>query len=888
MKRNKQAMRPISSSPMKGNTNSVQAMLTHDTSRASAGSDTTTFADATEALTSRGRRGTLDTAMVETPRVRGRSQSPVKTLKANLTQHSLDRNLFSNSLLRKSPSKGITNSDFTGRTFSERERAVELKAQGRDIPPLPSRTLAEVPWKKGRPKSREGFEPEAVHINIMPGNNIVLETTTIQEPPTLVIKDKAPPAPIQSTIGPDSDSSTSSTDTASIPRYEMIIWRTFPARKGHRHQEAPEQTRKCSFPITKKLARRLVNGQKPDYITALNQFIATNGTGIPVTSVPSFTLQATVQSDGTSFPLEFLDLAEQQFADIIDEIVSYQVQGYGRWSIDGMMRRVVIPEAGQLASLGPCLEALVVITLEACGSRWVGLPGFDADGKLKSISRVDISEAKKEVDAGTPHQYLPTSTARLTCGSVTASKSTKKGNVTIPIPATSEHPPAANPSFPSVTSSTVSKASKGVAKTDSRHPKRSVTTVRVEQCSSSPDSADGGDESGDEDMSMINIESVQEVPKNGKTFQTSPMTSRSNGINPLNSRLGLPGGRLSTSTTPFLAPTPVRYHGHAGNFTSSGTGIAAIHVSEVPITPVSKLSYRRISSSTSGDNISPTEYNAIPKPKQPTTEDLDITTATTTHGDQKNKAQSTLRRDVLVKGQFEAGKTYISSRNPSNPLPGTLMSPGLFEQEPTLRMVVPTPSPKTSLALAAETMDADTKATKPQRNRAENTGVDFARQTIGTLENFKPGTFTSNLQAPADRNHATTKPQLPHPTKSLQNLAQAAAGETAVVRRRWEESTAASLRKERPPSPVKSRSNSTIKRADSPTKRSAQPTAAAANVARSVSLRTLRTPGPRPKSRVDGAAGQAGHRTKDRVPSGAISGRGEGNISSFRHEGKSS
>ncbi|RPB29015.1 hypothetical protein L211DRAFT_845042 [Terfezia boudieri ATCC MYA-4762] len=873
MKRNKQEMRPISSSPMKGNTNSVQAMLTHDTSRASAGSDTTTFADATEAFTSRGRGGTLDTAMVETPRVRGRSQSPVKTLRSNLTQHSLDRNLFSNSLLRKSPSKGVINSDFTGRTFSERERAVELKAQGRDIPPLPSRTLAEVPWKKGRSKSREGFEPDAVDINIMPGNNIVLEATTIQEPPTLVIKNKSPPAPIQSAMGPDSDSSTSSTDTANIPRYEIIIWRTFPARKNHRDQEAPEQTRKCSFPITKKLARRLVNGQKADFITALNQFIATKETGIPITSDPSFTLQATVQSEGTSFPLELLDLAEQQFADIIDEIVSYQVQGYGRWSIDGMMRRVVIPEAGQLASLGPCLEALVVITLEACGSRWVGLPGFDADGNLKSISRADISEAKKSVDASTPHQDLPNSTTRLTSGSVAALKSTKKGNVTIPVPANFQRPPAANPSFPTETFSTVSETSKGVATTDSRPPKRSVTTVPVEQCSLSPDFADGGEESGDEDMSMINIESVQEVLKKGKTFQTTPIASRSNGINPFNSRLGLPGGRLSTSTTPFLT---VRHHEHAGNFLASGAGIAATHGSESLITPVSKLTYYpRMSSSTSGDNISPTESNGIPKPKKAITEDPEITTATTTHGDQKTKAQSTLRRDVLVKGQFEASKPYISSRNPSNPLPGTLMSPGLFEQEPTPRMAFPTPPPNTSLPLATEIMDADTKATKPQRSRAEIIGVEFARQNIGTLESFKPGTFTSNLQALADRTHAT-KQQLPHPTKSLQNLAQAAAGETAVVRRRWEESTAASLRKERPPSPVKSQSNSTIKRADSPTKRSAQSIAAAANVARTVSLRTLRALGPRPKSRGDGVTGQGGRRTKDRVPSGAISKGGKG------------
>jgi len=881
-------MRPISASPMKGNMNSVPVMPTHDSST---GSDTTSFAVALAAVTGRGRGDTLGMVATEIPRIRGRSQSPVKSLRSDLTHHPLNRNLFSTPL-QQSPSKGVINSDFTGRTFSERERAVELKAKGKEVPPLPTRTLAEVPWKKGASKSREGLELDEVDINVRLGNKTVSakQTTTIPDSPTPVVEGKAPPAHIQPAMGPDPDSSTSSAGPASIPRYEMIIWRTFPARNGHSGREVPEQTRKCSFPITKNLARRLVDGQKADFISALNQFISTQRTGIPVTSDPSFTIQATVQPDGTSFPPEFLDLAEQQFADIIDEIISYQVQGYGRWSIDGMMRRVVISEAGRLASLGPCLEALVVITLEACGDGWVGLPGFDADGNLKPISRSGISEAKKAVHAGTPRWYLPSSTTMLTDGSATTLKSTKKENGRSPTSAILQHPLAATTSFPTVTAPIPSMASKGVAMTSLSPPKRISATIPVEQRSSSPDLAGGEEETGDEEMSMINTKSVQVAPKNGKMPPIVPMESRTIGITQVNARLGLSGIRLSTSTTPFLAPTPARHHGH-------DPSVLAAHTNNTPFNPASKLGYYpRTNSSTVvpfGDNTSSSDSDATPKPKPPTTEAKDTATATTDDGGHKAKAQGTLRRDVLVKGQFEAGKTYISTRNPSNPLPGTLLSPGLLEQESTLRMVIPTPPPKILAPLATTTTDVDTKNTKPQRSQAGVFRAGFARKPSGTLPSSKSGTFASRLQAPADGALATTKPQgktLPPPTKSLQDLVQAAAGDTTVVRRRWEESTAASLRKERPASPVKLLANNPITRADSPVKRSSalgQPIATADNLARTVSFRALRTTGPRPKSRVEGATGQAGNRIRERVPSGTTVGVGRGNISSLRHEGKS-
>ncbi|KAF8423042.1 hypothetical protein EV426DRAFT_717700 [Tirmania nivea] len=888
----RQAMRPISSSPIKGNTSSVAELLRRDTSTASTSSAMASSGAATSAP--RGRGDILDAAAIEIPHVRGRSQSPVKDLRS---QQPLNRNLFSKSPAPKSPSKGVINSDFTGRTFSERTRAVQLKVQGAAIPPLPSRTLDEVPWKKGRSRSREGSELDEVDINVRVGNGTasVKQTTIIQEHSTLVTKDKAPPTSTQLTMGLDSDSSTSSADTASIPRYEMIIWRTFPARKSHRDQKFPQQTRKCSFPITKKLAQRLVSGQKTDFITALNQFLSTQGTGVPITSDPSFTLQVTVQPDGTTFPPEFLDLAEQQFADIIDEIVSYQVQGYGRWSLDGMMRRVVTPQAGQLASLGPCLEALVVINLEACGNRWVGLPGFDADGNLKSISRSEISEAKKAVDASSPHRYLPLAIARFTSDSATTPDS-KREFVTIPTPHISQHPSATDTRFPTAPAKTASKASKGVATTGLKPPQKIIATATITQRSSSPDFADGEEETGDEDMSLINIENVKVLLNNRKTSQFTPMASRTIGINQANACFGLPGAHLPTSTTPSLAPTPVRHHGvHASSFIASGTGIAATYASEAPVSTASKLRYLpRLGSSTTaplGDNVSFSDPGAIPKPKPPTTQAQDI--ATRAEGDQKAKAQTTHRREVLVKGQHEVEKAYMSNWNPSNPLPGTPFGIGLLEQKPALHMVVPTPPTNISLPEAVTT-DADTKSSKPQRRKVDNIGAGFARKTSGTLVASKSGTLASRLQVPADRALVTAKPQtktLAHPTRSLQNLAQAAAGETAVFRRRWEESTAASLRKERPPSPVKSRANSPIKRADSPVKSSSaldQPTTTASNFTRTASVRGLGASGARPKSRLECTTGPAGNRTKERVQSGATTGVVRGNILSLRHEGKSS
>ena len=45
-----------------------------------------------------------------------------------------------------SPSKPVYNSEFTGRTFSEREQALRDKANGLAVKPLPERKINEVPW----------------------------------------------------------------------------------------------------------------------------------------------------------------------------------------------------------------------------------------------------------------------------------------------------------------------------------------------------------------------------------------------------------------------------------------------------------------------------------------------------------------------------------------------------------------------------------------------------------------------------------------------------------------------------------------------------------------------------------------------------------------------
>lgn len=819
-------MRPISSSPTKGNPGTV---LTREPSTAPTNAATTSFAATT--TVPRGRENVANMCTIENPRVRGRSQSPVKGPKFDLPQQPLHRDLFYKSPRPKSPSKGVINSDFTGRTFSEREWAVELKAKGRAIPPLPSRTLDEVLSKKAQSKSREDLLLDEVEAKVKLGSESVStkESTFIEEPPTLGARDKATLPPTQSSLGPDSDSSTSSVDSVNIPRYEMIIWRTFPARNSHK---VLGQTRKCSFPITKKLARKLLKGQETDSLTAFNQFISTQGTGIPVTSDPSFTLRVTVQSDGTPFPPEYLDVAEQQFAHIIDEIVSYQVQGYGRWAIDGMMRRVVTPEAGQLASLGPCLETLIVITLEACGNRWIGLPGFDANGNLKSIPRSEVYEVKKAGDAGTPHhgQYLPPSNTRFTSGPATTLKSTKNEDATISTPAIFQRWPTAN-------------ATKGIDTTSLKPFKRSIPTTSVGQHSSSPDLADGEGETADEDMSMVSIENLQTVLEMEQSAKKFSKTSHTIGSKQAGATLGLTetGTRLSTSTTPFLAPTPARHQIHATSMFGSVLRMPANYAGEASITPTSKLPYYS---------------RANPSPRAPLCDDpwgfddADI--------------------DVAIKAKR-----------------GQMETPGLFEGDPT--RCIPLKASASQAQNFEFATDEETVAIRPGVRGPGFVETTVRREPSATLGlASKSGAVQPYLKLSGDGLQQRAK-KIPA-TKSLQNLAQAV-GETAVVRRRWEESTTASLSKERPPSPIKSRANSPVKRTDGLVKsgivtgairasntkpfRRAQPTIG--SVARTTSNTSLETQaGMRSKSRAEGGPSQAGNRVMRRVESGGT-GLGRGN-----------
>jgi len=886
-------MRPISSSPIKANASFSREKLATHTLGASMDLPTTSLPAATTAP--RGRGGISDTGTIEVPRVRGRSQSPIKGVTSNLTQHPLNRNLFSKSPGPKSPSKGVVNSDFTGRTFSERERAIELKARGEPIPALPTRTMAEVPWRNGNSMSREVSGESDLGMVGKIGNNVgsskETTTTTMCGARSSETIDKGSLASTASTTGTESGAPTGSTNAANIPRFELIIWRTFPIKKSDRGQEVSEKTHKCSFPITKKLARRLLNGQKADFITVLNQFISAQGMGTPVTSDPSFSFQLTAQPDGTSFPPEFLDLAEQQFADLVGEIISYQVQGYGRWSIDGMVRRVVIPEGGKLASFGPYLESLVVIALEACDNRWVGLPGFDEDGNLKTIPHSEIAGAQKAMHTGTPDQNLPPSLARLTHGSSAALRVANMGTAIISTPADSQHLPTVNRSPPTTAPHTASMPSKGGATTVLKYPSQEPAGVPIEQRPPSPGSTDGEDDARDEDMSIISLESLKATLKR-ETPDILPVASGALTNSKTKARPGHAGVHLSTSIIPFPALDPARHHGHARSTTGDGADMARHDASAgpvptphmpkpaVPNTPGIKSPYvPQASTSTvtqAGGIASSFDLGVIRKPKRPTTGTCSSQNITATT--QRAQLQSTHGRDVFVKGRFEAGKTYVSSRNPSNPLPGTLLSPGLFEQEPTLRMVAPTPPAKIHATQAIVTTDAaDTKAAKPQWSKA---GMGLARKTSGTLAASKSAL---RLQVHTNGAKQYTK-TLPHPTKSLQDLTQAAVSEAAAVRRRWEESTAASLRKERPPSPIKSRANSPIKHLESPVKRSFAPTQpTAASAARTEGFRALEAPWVRPKSRLKSTASQAGDRT---TPAGVTVGLGRGNVSRLMHEGK--
>ncbi|KAF8455557.1 hypothetical protein BGX38DRAFT_1167544 [Terfezia claveryi] len=129
------------------NTSSTQDTLTQHTAMISTNSATTiSAAPPTVPPNGRGRGHTEDIDTINVPKLRLRSLSPEK------------RDLFLRQQTPVSPTKAVYNSEFTGRTFSERKQALKDKAKGLTVKPLPKRKINEVPWLKGNPERVADWE----------------------------------------------------------------------------------------------------------------------------------------------------------------------------------------------------------------------------------------------------------------------------------------------------------------------------------------------------------------------------------------------------------------------------------------------------------------------------------------------------------------------------------------------------------------------------------------------------------------------------------------------------------------------------------------------------------------------------------------------------------
>ena len=427
----------------------------------------------------------------------------------------------------------------------------------------------------------------------------------------------------------------------------------------------------------------------------------------------------------------------------------------------------------------------------------------------------------------------------------------------------------------------------------------------------------------DEAMSMSLSKNVQEMFYKHLLPRTIPISTMQT-PNPRGHSAEI---RLSASTTPFLPPKSGQRNtqGTIGD----GTGMAAWnnYAGEAPdprvkhlatSTRASQLQFRTPAANEKKND----DLDATPKPKRVTSEDLCVASGGgRIDTRQPDTAESVIfGQKALAKAQPEAGKTYVSTRNPSNPIPGALLSPGVIDSEPTLRMVLPTPPAKstttTKLVINPSNISqhADEK-TATRRNKADFFGALFPAKSTSSFvaSNAPAGTGTMRPQnlPPVNLVSNVESRRLATPSQSSQVSSNSGAPETGSFRRRWEfaHATTASLAKERPPSPLKTRAESpvrakehqTISRAGSPVKRSdtpvksntvpkefaaAQPTAASvARAASTIKSGATQISGnaasaaiatARPKSRTVGTEGTA----KPRSRAGSAT-RGTGTLSRY-------
>ncbi|KAF8461744.1 hypothetical protein BDZ91DRAFT_850950 [Kalaharituber pfeilii] len=173
------------------------------------------------------------------------------------------------------------------------------------------------------------------------------------------------------------------------PHYQLIIWRTFkPEGETDNNSSTATTPKKISGPISEAYARTLCRvGGTAAANTDPSDAHAQSLADIPTEVVSGRTLNAvwlplTHQANGAPFPASYQLVADAQFAEIVAEVVGYQQQGYGRWALEGVFRRVVAPLPGS-PDTREYLEALIVLSCLGKAQRGMEmLPTYDRDGRL--------------------------------------------------------------------------------------------------------------------------------------------------------------------------------------------------------------------------------------------------------------------------------------------------------------------------------------------------------------------------------------------------------------------------------------------------------------------------------------------------------------------------
>lgn len=663
-----------------------------------------------------------------------RSQSPVKNeqswLKENKGGSPFVGTEPTNRRLFGSPSRAVFNTEFTGRTFSEREAILKDKRSQKGAtltPALPERTITSAPWQKGLDNSKPKPSTSiADHIRLESSKNLgdcadimaskqggvsarnrtlgtdkpVRVENEVTSTETLATTQRVSKYPNELKVGLSSDDSSTSDNlkTLHLPslerlHYEAIIYRTFVETKDARGKDVPPLTRKCSFPISEELACAIFQGKNITFATPINSL----GDGMDLVNIPGYDplvrLPISTASDGTNFPATYLSAAERQLEEITSDVVMFQMIGYGRWATHAIHRRVVVPDSIDPEVLGPHVEAVVVIRLEGfIPGGFVGLPGFDAEGHLKSSN---------EPRNSTCHS-IPTT---ISSGSRSTQRRRKIRDLAYQA---------------------------GEKSPCSRHSIPTPSNYTAGDYPMSQSAGSDGDHEGDD--------------KHLDHLVKRAMSAR--------------GLRLSFSKTPILKPTIPSYNMHSPEDKTPKAKIYTAREGKVDI-----WNYSTSSASIEGDRIVACRPDLASLPRS---DELN-----TPAGMLDNiPSNISMKKRALQQGTITPGKTYVSVMNPSNPIPGSILSPAAIQSEPTLRMIVPTPP----------------KLATPRR--AKNTALVAPLAAVSAsarLRNFARSNLPSDAcLTPSTRGH-------PPLTRSLKNLADG--GFTTAAINRLTKNTAASQAK---------------------------------------------------------------------------------------------